>query len=76
MVKDAPDIEDGFRNLLSLLGIACLLRIMLRFDMGFIQANCKTMGLPELQNPVLDTLELARFLFPSHEKSSIEYPVG
>ncbi|MGO4276549.1 exonuclease domain-containing protein, partial [Paenibacillus sp. TAF58] len=36
-----------------------------RFDMGFLQANLKRMGLPEVTNTVLDTLELARFLFPS-----------
>ena len=33
--------------------------------MGFIQAACRRLGMPEVKNPVLDTLELARFLHPS-----------
>src|SRR5690606_15000828 len=46
-------------------GDAVLVAHNARFDIGFIQANCKAIGLPELHNPVLDTLELARLLHPS-----------
>ncbi|MBC8080351.1 MAG: PolC-type DNA polymerase III, partial [Gorillibacterium sp.] len=35
-----------------------------QFDIGFMQANLKELGLPPLTNPVLDTLELARFMYP------------
>lgn len=33
--------------------------------MGFIQEGCKKLHLLQVDNPVLDTLELARFLYPS-----------
>ncbi len=35
-----------------------------RFDMGFLQAACKKTGCPSVDLPVIDTLELGRFLYP------------
>jgi DNA polymerase-3 subunit alpha (Gram-positive type) len=65
MVRGAPDIEDKLPEFVEFVGDAVLVAHNARFDMGFIQANLKRLGLKELENPVLDTLELARFLFPS-----------
>ncbi|MEX2462244.1 MAG: PolC-type DNA polymerase III [Paenibacillaceae bacterium] len=65
MVKDAPEIETVLPQFVEFIGESVLVAHNARFDMGFIQANCKTLGMPECGNPVLDTLELARFLFPS-----------
>ncbi|MDB5052049.1 MAG: polC [Bacilli bacterium] len=64
MVQDAPDIETVLPQFVDFIGDSVLVAHNARFDMGFIQANCKTLGIPECLNPVLDTLELARFLFP------------
>jgi DNA polymerase-3 subunit alpha (Gram-positive type) len=36
-----------------------------QFDMGFIDAACKQLGLAGLDNPVLDTLEFARMIYPN-----------
>ncbi|WP_274651508.1 PolC-type DNA polymerase III [Paenibacillus humicola] len=64
MVKGAPELEPKLREFVEFVGDAVLVAHNARFDMGFIQAACKAHGMPELPNPVLDTLELARFLFP------------
>ncbi len=65
MVKDAPELEPKLREFVDYIGDDILVAHNARFDIGFIQANCKAIGLPEVQNPVLDTLELARFLHPT-----------
>ncbi|WNR46682.1 PolC-type DNA polymerase III [Paenibacillus roseipurpureus] len=65
MVKDAPDIEEELPKFVEFIGDCVLVAHNARFDMGFLQANLKRMNLPEVTNAVLDTLELARFLFPS-----------
>lgn len=65
MVKDAPELEPQLREFIDFIEDAILVAHNARFDMGFIQAACKRHGLPEVKNPVLDTLELARFLHPS-----------
>lgn len=65
MVKDAPELEPVMREFVEFVGDSVLVAHNARFDIGFIQAACKRIGLPELTNPVLDTLELARLLHPS-----------
>ncbi|MEB3101124.1 PolC-type DNA polymerase III [Ferviditalea candida] len=65
MVKDAPEVETVIPQFIDFIGNAVLVAHNARFDMGFLQAACKNLGLPEILNPVLDTLELARFLYPS-----------
>ncbi|WP_168122216.1 PolC-type DNA polymerase III [Paenibacillus sp. HB172176] len=65
MVRDAPELEPKLREFIDFIGDDILVAHNARFDIGFIQANCKEIGLPEVKNPVLDTLELARFLHPS-----------
>lgn len=39
------------------------------FDMGFINHELGMLGLPQLQNPVLDTLKLAREMHPGKKNS-------
>lgn len=65
MVKDAPNVEPVMEEFVKFVGDAVLVAHNARFDIGFIQATLKKMGLTELTNPVLDTLELARLLFPT-----------
>jgi DNA polymerase-3 subunit alpha (Gram-positive type) len=64
MVRDAPDLEPVLRQFVAFVGDAVLVAHNARFDIGFIQANLKKLGMPELGNPVLDTLEMARLLHP------------
>lgn len=65
MVQDAPELEDVLPKFVEFVGDAVLVAHNARFDMGFIQANLKQLGLPVLPNPALDTLEMARLLLPS-----------
>ncbi|MFB9329738.1 PolC-type DNA polymerase III [Paenibacillus aurantiacus] len=65
MVQGAPELEPKLREFVEFVGDAVLVAHNAKFDMGFIQAACKRFGMPEVTNPVLDTLELARFLHPS-----------
>lgn len=65
MVKDAPELEPKLREFVEFIGDDVLVAHNARFDIGFIQAACKKFGMPEVANPVLDTLELARFLHPT-----------
>ncbi|MBP3965218.1 PolC-type DNA polymerase III [Paenibacillus lignilyticus] len=65
MVEDAPELGPKIHEFIAFIGDAVLVAHNARFDMGFLQAACKLHGLPEVKNPVLDTLEFARFLHPT-----------
>ncbi len=65
MVQGQPELEPMLREFVTFIGDHVLVAHNARFDIGFIQANLKRLGMPELRNPVLDTLELARFIHPS-----------
>ncbi len=65
MVQDAPNEVEIIPKFVNWLGNTILVAHNARFDMGFLQAACKRHRLPQLTNPVLDTLELARWLHPS-----------
>ena len=65
MVKDAPELDQAIREFVEFVGDAVLVAHNAKFDMGFLQASCKQVGAPPVNNPFLDTLELARFLYPT-----------
>ena len=64
MVKDAPGVEEALPQFLAFAGSSVLVAHNARFDIGFIQEFARRLGLPRVDNPVLDTLELARALHP------------
>ncbi|MFD2613043.1 PolC-type DNA polymerase III [Paenibacillus gansuensis] len=65
MVVNAPELEPCIREFSAFVGDAVLVAHNARFDMGFIQHTLKSLGMPELDNAVLDTLEMARLLHPN-----------
>lgn len=65
MVVGAPDLEDVLPKFVEFVGDSVLVAHNATFDMGFIQHYCKQLGLGELSNPSLDTLEMARMLYPT-----------
>lgn len=65
MVRGAPELEDVLPKFREFVGDAVLVAHNARFDIGFIQANLKSLGQPLMDNPVLDTLEMARLLLPN-----------
>ena len=64
MLVDAPEIDEVLRDFREFIGDSVLVAHNARFDMGFLQTGLAKIGEPELKNPVIDTLELARFLLP------------
>ncbi|MDX8046975.1 PolC-type DNA polymerase III [Gracilibacillus sp. S3-1-1] len=64
MVQDAPEVEDVLKEFHEWMGDAILVAHNADFDMGFLNTGFKRIGYEEASNPVIDTLELARLLFP------------
>ncbi|WEK56152.1 MAG: PolC-type DNA polymerase III [Candidatus Cohnella colombiensis] len=65
MVVDAPELEPKLKEFIHFIEDSVLVAHNARFDIGFMQEACKQNGLPPIMNPVLDTLELARFIHPT-----------
>ncbi|WP_163536831.1 PolC-type DNA polymerase III [Gracilibacillus sp. YIM 98692] len=64
MVKDAPEVEEVLKDFHGWIENDILVAHNADFDMGFLNTGFKRIGLDEAANPVIDTLELARLLFP------------
>ncbi len=67
MVKDAPTIEEVLPKVLEFVGDSVLVAHNADFDIGFLKHNCAELGL-KLGNTYLDTLRLAKDLFPEYKK--------
>lgn len=63
-VKDAPTFEERAEEIAALFEDSYLIAHNVPFDMGFINAEFAAVGRELLKNPVLDTVELARVLYP------------
>ena len=67
MVKDAPTIEEVMPRLIDFVGDSILVAHNADFDIGFLKYNCAQLGL-KLENSYIDTLRLAKDLFPEYKK--------
>ena len=67
MVKDAETIDKVFPKVLDFIGDSVLVAHNADFDMGFLKYNAAELGY-ELNNTYMDTLRLARELFPEYKK--------
>ncbi len=67
MVKDAPTIEEVLPKVLEFVGDSVLVAHNADFDIGFLKHNCSKLGL-KLGNTYIDTLRLAKELFPQYKK--------
>lgn len=79
MLKDAPEIDDVISRFLDFIDGCVLVAHNARFDMGFLQEAVKRIGKEPVRNPVLDTLELARFLYPNlknHRLNTLSAKLG
>ncbi|MEG1255188.1 PolC-type DNA polymerase III [Clostridium sp.] len=70
MVKACKTINDVLPRFLSFVGDAIVVAHNADFDTGFIKTNCRRLGL-KFENGVIDTLPLARFLFPDLKKHKL-----
>ncbi len=76
MVRDAPELAPVIEQFVAFCGDAVLVAHNANFDMGFIQQNLKSLDMPILDNPVLDTLELARMLYPTMKNHRLNTLAG
>ena len=67
MVKDAETIEKVFPKILDFIKDSVLVAHNAPFDMGFLKQNAKNLGY-EFDYTYLDTLSLAKDLFPEYKK--------
>ena len=67
MVKDAETIEQVFPKILEFLGDSVIVAHNAGFDVGFLKQNAKALGY-EFDYTYLDTLSLAKDLFPDYKK--------
>ena len=67
MVKDAETIDKVFPKMLEFIGDSVLVAHNADFDIGFLKYNAKVLGY-NLDNTYLDTLLLAKQLFPDFKK--------
>jgi DNA polymerase III subunit alpha, Gram-positive type len=64
MVENAPEVPEVFERFSIWAGNDVLVAHNASFDMGFLNVGYKKMGKEKAANPVIDTLELGRFLYP------------
>ncbi|MFD2208860.1 PolC-type DNA polymerase III [Virgibacillus halophilus] len=64
MVSDAPEIGDVLKDFYEWTGEDILVAHNASFDIGFLNQGYQRIDMGKVSNPVVDTLELARFLFP------------
>ena len=67
MVKDAETIDKVMPKLLEFVGDSVLVAHNADFDIGFLKHNCAELGY-KLDNTYIDTLRLAKQLFPTYKK--------
>ena len=67
MLIDATEAEEVFKEFYEFSKDCILVAHNASFDMGFLDAGYEKIGVGKATNPVIDTLELARFLFPTNK---------
>ncbi|WP_210340777.1 PolC-type DNA polymerase III [Alkalicoccobacillus gibsonii] len=64
MVRGQPEVEDVLKDFYEFAKGSVLVAHNASFDIGFLNVGYKKLGMGEVQHPVIDTLELGRFLYP------------
>ncbi len=64
LVENAPEVDEVLTKLKELAGDSIFVANNASFDMGFLNMGYKKLNFGKAENPVIDTLELARFLYP------------
>ncbi|SEM20735.1 DNA polymerase-3 subunit alpha [Paenisporosarcina quisquiliarum] len=64
MVRNAPEIEQVIKDFYEFIGDGIIVAHNASFDMGFLYEGYRRTGIDHFNHPVIDTLELARFLHP------------
>ena len=65
LVENAPEVSEVLQRFHTWAEDDILVAHNASFDMGFLNVGYKKMGYEKALNPVIDTLELGRFLYPT-----------
>ncbi|MET1247858.1 PolC-type DNA polymerase III [Sporolactobacillus sp. STCC-11] len=72
MLADAPDADQVVEEFRAFAGDAILVAHNATFDMGFLNTAYQKLGYGKAENPVIDTLELGRFLYPEFKNHKLD----
>jgi len=64
MVRNAPKFHEIYEEFIAFIGNGVIVGHHLPFDMSFLKVKLNQLGKPELENDTLDTLRLARKMWP------------
>ncbi len=73
MLVDAPDIQKVMRDFEEFSKGCVLIAHNAQFDWNFVNAERTALGMKELKNKAIDTLDLARWAYPVNKKYSLQY---
>lgn len=71
MVSDKPKIDEVIKSFKEFIKDSVLVAHNASFDIGFIRERMKQVNL-DLDNPIIDTLELARIVFPTLKNHKLD----
>ena len=75
MLKGKPSEEEVIKNFLNFIEGAVLIAHNAKFDMSFLDMAITKYKFLKINNPVIDTLELSRKLYPEHNRHSLSHLV-
>lgn len=64
MLVDAPEVNEVLKKFHEWVADSALVAHNATFDIGFLNQGYAKIDIPKISNPIIDTLELARFLLP------------
>ncbi|WP_368654850.1 PolC-type DNA polymerase III [Ornithinibacillus sp. 4-3] len=64
MLVDAPEVDKVLTDFRNWMGDAVLVAHNATFDIGFLNEGFRKLDYEKISNPIIDTLELSRFLLP------------
>ena len=70
-VKNAKPLEQVLQEFQEFCKDTVLVAHNATFDVGFMNANYERHGLPRISQPVIDTLEFARNLYPEYKRHGL-----
>ena len=72
-VMNAPTLEQALKTIKAFIGDAIIVAHNAEFDIGMLNAALVKIGQDPLKNPVIDTLSLARTIYPNLRKYTLGY---
>ena len=73
MLLDAPNIQKAMADFEEFSKGCVLVAHNAQFDWNFVNAERTALGMKELKNKAIDTLDLARWAYPVNKKYSLQY---